>query len=167
MVRIKKVKGIMSGKVISVKANDSVLEAIKVLRDNRVSGVPVVDEKNNLCGVMSGTDILKLVGHLIDYHPFLIPFFRILEDRPEDLRDIVKEASRREVREIMSEPAITIEENASVYSAATLMFKRDINRLPVVDKKGSLVGVITRKDLLQAFKDIGGSDTKLGKWAGD
>lgn len=162
MIKIKKVKEIMSSNVISVKTTDSVLDAIKTLRDNQISGVPVIDENNNLKGVMSGTDILRLVGHLIEYHPFLIPFFKILEESPEDLKKIVKEASTRKVEEIMSEPAITIKENVSVYNAATLMFKKDVNRLPVVDENGSLVGVITRKDLLQAFKDIGGGNELEG-----
>ncbi|OYT39531.1 MAG: CBS domain-containing protein [Candidatus Altiarchaeales archaeon ex4484_43] len=145
----------MSKDVISVRTTDAVLDAIKVLKENEISGAPVIDEKNDLRGVISGTDVLGLIGHLIDYHPFLIPFLDILEKHPDELTNIVKNASKKRVEEIMSEPAIVVDENASIYRAASLMWKRDINRLPVVDNDGTLVGIITRKDLLRAFKELG------------
>jgi len=145
----------MSKDVISVRTKDVVLDAIKVLKENQISGAPVIDENNDLKGVISGTDVLKLVGHLIDYHPFLIPFLEILEKHPDDLANVVKDASKKRVEGIMSEPPIVVDENASIYRAASLMWKRDINRLPVVDNDGTLVGIITRKDLLRAFKELG------------
>jgi len=145
----------MSRDVIYVRTTDVVLDAIKVLKENGISGAPVIDEENNLRGVISGTDVLRLIGHLIDYHPFLIPFLDILEKHPDDLTNIVKDASKKRVKEIMSEPAIVVDENASIYRAASLMWKNDINRLPVVDNDGTLVGIITRKDILGVFKELG------------
>ncbi|HDH41151.1 MAG TPA: CBS domain-containing protein [Candidatus Altiarchaeales archaeon] len=145
----------MSRDVIYVRTTDVVLDAIKVLKENGISGAPVIDEENNLRGVISGTDVLRLIGHLIDYHPFLIPFLDILEKNPDDLTNIVKDASKKRVKEIMSEPAIVVDENASIYRAASLMWKNDINRLPVVDNDGTLVGIITRKDILGVFKELG------------
>ncbi|RLI90856.1 MAG: CBS domain-containing protein [Candidatus Altiarchaeales archaeon] len=145
----------MSRDVISVRTTDAVLDAIKVLKENEISGAPVIDEENNLRGVVSGTDVLRLIEHLIDYHPFLIPFLDILEKYPDDLTNIVKDASKKRVKEIMSEPAIVVDENASIYRAASLMWKNDINRLPVVDNDGTLVGIITRKDILRVFKELG------------
>jgi CBS domain-containing protein len=153
--KIKKVREIMSGEVISVRTSDFVLDAIRVLKENKISGAPVLDENNNIVGVLSGTDILTLVGHLIEYHPFLVPFLEILEKHPDDLKDVVKDVSNKKVEAVMSEPALVVNENASIYRAASLMWKKDINRLPVVDDGGSLVGIVTRKDLLRAFKEIG------------
>ncbi len=145
----------MSRDVVSVKTTDAVLDAIRVLKDNQISGAPVVDEENNLRGVVSGTDVLGIVDHLIEYHPFIVPFLEIIEKHSDDLETIVKDASKKKVGEIMSEPAIVVDENASIYWAASLMWKRDVNRLPVVDSDKNLVGIITRKDLLRAFKELG------------
>lgn len=137
----------MSGDVISVRTTDALIDAIRTLSKNHISGAPVLDETNNLKGVISEADILKL----IEYQPSLIPFLELLEDNPDDITDAIRIASKKRVDEIMSKPAIVVNENRSASDAASLMWSKKINRLPVLDNKNNLVGIITRADLLKAF----------------
>ena len=142
----------MTKDVACVNAEDFVLKAIDLLKEKKISGLPVVDKEKHVLGVFSGTDVIKLIGDLTENHPFLIPFFELLENKPQNLNKLYARAGNKKIKEIMSKPAIKIDENATLENAATLMWKKDINRLPVVDKDGILTGIITRRDLLATFK---------------
>lgn len=145
-IETKKVKDIMTEEVISVKENDSVLDAIRTLKKNKISGAPVLDEEGKLAGIISEGDILNL----IEYHPFLEPFLELLEDNPDDIKETLHMARKRKVSEVMTKKVITISPDDSVSKAAKIMWEKKINRLPVVEEK-KIVGIITRADILKAF----------------
>lgn len=146
---VKRVSDYMSKGVVSIGVGDTVLDAVKVLRDNNVAGAPVLDDEGNLVGVFSESDVLKL----IESHPFITPFLELLEDNPDDVRDAMRIASEKTVGEVMSKHPVTVRQDDSLSEAAALMWGKNINRLPVVDDNGSLVGIIARADLLKAFVD--------------
>lgn len=137
----------MSRDVISVKTTDTLMEVVKLMRDNHISGVPVLDEGNKLRGVISESDILKLV----EYKPFLVPFLELLEKHPGDMQDIVRTASKRKVVDVMSQPPIAVNPDTLISESALLMWNKKLNRLPVVDRNGNLLGIVTRADLLKIF----------------
>jgi CBS domain-containing protein len=139
----------MSKKVVFVRANDTVSDAIKILRKAHVSGAPVINNEGNLVGIISESDVLRLM----EYHPFLEPFFELLEENSDEIRETLKVASKKKVHELMSKKPITISPDTEVAHAAAIMWERNINRLPVVDEKdeGKVVGIITRADILKAF----------------
>ena len=139
----------MSRNVISVRTTDTLTKAIKTLRENHISGAPVLDENNDLKGVISESDILKMIEH----KPFLVPFLELLEEHPDDILDAARIASKEKVGNIMSKPPITVNPSTSVSEAAMLMWNKKVNRLPVVDKKGNMIGIIARADLLKAFEE--------------
>ena len=58
------------------------------------------------------------------------------------------------VSEVMSKPVITINSDTSTKDAVALMEQKDIRRMPIVDNKGQMVGIITSKDILKAFMKI-------------
>ena len=119
-------------------------EVARLLVERRVSGVPVVDDDGTVVGVVSEGDILvkerdrqspaSLLGHLLEW------------DEGNRLR---REA--RDAADAMTGPAVTIRPSRSVSEAASLMLDRSVNRLPVVDQHGKLVGIVTRADLVRAF----------------
>ncbi len=137
----------MSRDVISVKTTDTLMEVVKLMRDNHISGVPVLDESNKLRGIISESDILKLV----EYKPFLVPFLELLEKHPGDMQDIVRTASKRKVVDVMSQPPIAVSPDTLISESALLMWNKKLNRLPVVDRNGNLLGIVTRADLLKIF----------------
>jgi CBS domain-containing protein len=116
------VEELMQRDVATVSPGASLKDAARLLVENHVSGLPVVDEARDVLGVLSETDI------------------------------VAAEAGGRQtlVGEAMTTPAVTIEADRPVIDAAKLMVGRTVNRLPVVTD-GKLVGIITRADLVRAF----------------
>lgn len=111
------------GEVIQVRSTDSVLSAVKLLAERRIGCVPVVDD-GQVVGIFSERD---LVYHVAGEGPSAL-------DRP--------------VSDVMTAPAITIDDQTPVMSGLSLMTKRRIRHLPVV-VEGELVGLISIGDLVK------------------
>jgi CBS domain-containing protein len=144
MTMAKTAKDIMSKEVIYVQEDDGVLSTIKTLKKNRISGVPVLDENNSLSGIISESDILKL----IESESVLFPLFEMIEN-PERLESITKIMAQKKVKDVMSKPLVFVYPDTPISEIVSMMWSKDINRVPVVDEKGSLVGIIARADLLK------------------
>jgi CBS domain-containing protein len=111
----------------------------------RISGMPVVDDDGRVLGIISETDILpKETGERKGggWAQWLIA--------PSDPW-VAARLDAVQVCDAMSTPAVTIAPDRPLAEAATLMLDRDVNRLPVVDADGMLVGLISRGDLVRAF----------------
>jgi CBS domain-containing protein len=121
---------IMTRTVISVTPSTPLKDVAHLLLDHGISGVPVVDDDGTVLGVVSETDILEKERA------------RIHDDWKHDARDAA---------DAMTSPALTIRPRRAVSEAAALMLDRSVNRLPVVDQQGKLVGIVTRADLVRAF----------------
>jgi CBS domain-containing protein len=139
-----KVKELMNEEVVAVEPETTLKDVASLLVEHRISGVPVVDAERKVLGVVSEADIVvkeqgaKPESRILDW---LLGggFFE-----PERL-------SARTVEQAMSSPAITIGAGKEVFQAARLMTEHGVKRLPVVDDKGALIGIVTRSDLVKAF----------------
>jgi len=139
-----KVTDIMTRAVVTVAPETLLKDVARVLVAKRISGVPVVDEDGTVVGVVSEEDILikereghgpaSLLGHLLDW------------DEAERMKHAARTAA-----DAMTSPAVTIRRTRPVHEAAGKMLDRGVNRLPVVDHHGRLVGIVTRADLVRAF----------------
>lgn len=138
-----RVQDVMTGEVISVRKYESIMGVAKVLSENNISGLPVVDKENKVIGIITQADILSIVG-MRKEHTFKDLLRHMLgEPLPErKIGDIVAD--------IMAAPAVTIKPHANIAEAAQMMEEKRIRRLPVVDDKGILVGIISRADILKA-----------------
>ena len=141
-----KVRDVMTAGVRTVTPGMPLKEAAQVLVEGRISGVPVVDADGAVLGVLSEGDVLfkertpderpgAILAWLFDPLPYA-------ESR---------KFGARVVGEAMTSPAVTIGPERSVSTAAAMMLDRGVNRLPVVDRAGRLVGIVTRADLVRAF----------------
>jgi CBS domain-containing protein len=138
------VKNVMTKRVVTVGPRTLLKDVARLLVSKRVSGLPVVDEDGSVLGVVSEGDILvkergrpgrgSLLDHLLEV------------DGQQPLKH-----SARDAADAMTSPAITIRPERPIAEAAGLMLDRCVNRLPVVDHKGKLVGIVTRADLVRAF----------------
>lgn len=137
------VQDVMTSEVISVRKYESIMGVAKVLSENNISGLPVVDKENKVIGIITQADILSIVG-MRKEHTFKDLLRHMLgEPLPErKIGDIVAD--------IMAAPAVTIKPHANIAEAAQMMEEKRIRRLPVVDDKGMLVGIISRADILKA-----------------
>ena len=147
----------MTRDVISVKPDDTLENLLDVLAKNNISGCPVVSRKN-VVGVISQTDILKL----IDVHSkiqtpesglFPLILAAIKSEQYDRLKETLKDILNLKVKDFMSKTVVAINADEDIYRAARLMNKNDINRLPVLDGK-RLVGIIAREDIIKALEKL-------------
>ena len=136
---------IMSTEVVTVSPGTSLKDVAHLLVAHTISGVPVVDDAGGVLGVVSETDlIIKERGVPRDHGG---PLAWLVD--PIDLGERVK-LEARVAGQAMTAPAVTITPQRPISAAAERMLERRINRLPVVSD-GTLVGIVTRADLVRAF----------------
>jgi CBS domain-containing protein len=140
-----RVKDLMTTDVLTVRVTTQLKDAARLLAEHRISGLPVVDDDGRVLGVLSEGDILYKETGMKDRPGF---FERLLSVPATGFE--LKLAART-VGEAMSAPAVTIGPTRPVTVAATTMIDEGVNRLPVVDDQGRLVGIVTRADLVRAF----------------
>jgi CBS-domain-containing membrane protein len=136
------VGGIMTRKIITVKRDADFHEAAKLISDNKISGLPVIDDEYHVMGIVTETDILAVTG-MKRGHTFA-DILRHMLGEPLPMRK-----SGNKVEDIMTSPAITITPEAQMSEAARIMDARRIKRLPVVDNGNKLIGIISMKDIVK------------------
>lgn len=140
-------KDIMSKDVITVRENTDIKEIISLLLEHRISAVAVVDEKNNLLGVVSEGDLLykKRLPTSIDWVQTYGGYYYV---RPEQLLEEHRKMEGSTAKEIMTPVPICVNEDTPVSEIATLMLKRGIKRVFIL-RGDKLVGVVSRGDILK------------------
>ncbi len=139
------VNDVMTRDVIAIAKSADINEAARLLSENRISGMPVVDKENMVLGVISEADILSLAG-MKEGHTFKDIMRHILgEPLPERRKGNI-------VGDIMSSPAITTRPDADIRDVAKILDDKRIKRLPVVDGRNRLIGIISRADIVRAMR---------------
>ena len=145
---------VMSRRPITIGAEATLLDALVLMRGQKITGLPVLDDAGTVVGVLSERDVaraLAMKGSLPEATGlFDLLIFGVSTERSQDLVDFHRVLEETHVRDSMSTPPITISWDASLELAADLMRKNEINRIPVL-KGGRLVGIITRDDLVRAL----------------
>lgn len=130
-------------RLVTVTVDTTLKQVADLMLEHRVSGLPVVDVDGRVLGVISEADVVSGETGGTGGHG-MIARARAVAD-PEAL------AIPRTAGEAMSSPAVTILADETVMEAAHRIAERDVNRLPVVDEDGRLVGIIARADVVRAF----------------
>jgi CBS domain-containing protein len=151
-----KVKELMTTEVIAFKPDDKIPHVAEVLRANRISGAPVIDDQRRVIGVISEADIMRLTATVpfpdIDpLNPFPVFSLSSYMKKVKKIPDEIATLFDGYVKDVMSKKPITISPEDSVSDAARIMHKNDFNRIPVVDDEGKLVGIIARGDVIGVF----------------
>jgi CBS domain-containing protein len=137
--------------VVTVRADDSIYTAIRLMLKKRISGLPVVDvgplETRKLIGMVTEGDFLRrretrTLGHLPSWLEFLAGPGKLAEDYVR--------ASSHKIGDIMSAPVVTVTEETPVEEIVEILEQRHIKRLPVV-RGETLVGIVTRANMLRAL----------------
>jgi CBS domain-containing protein len=150
------IKDVMSVDVITIGENENLIQLIAKFREHNFHALPVIDDKNNILGVVTPEDIMKV---FLPHNPVLETLLKsthlydaeeedILEmDLPEELGNTVK------VSDIMDVNVVTIEDSETIADVRKQMKLHNIQRVPVTRNK-ELVGFITLFDIIIAlFKE--------------
>jgi predicted transcriptional regulator len=147
----KTVADVMSRDPIAVKPQTPIKEAIKILADQCISGLPVVDDAGKLVGVISETDLLWQETGVEP--PLYITFLDsvILLENPARHEQELHKALGQTVGEVMSSDPITVKPDQPLRQAAKLMQEKSIRRLAVSDDGGKVIGILTTGDIVRAM----------------
>jgi CBS domain-containing protein len=138
------VREAMTDTVVAVREGSPYEEILEVLIRFEVSAVPVLDVGQHVLGVVSEADLLPKVEFADDASQS--PLFERRRHRDARAKAVGDLAA-----DLMTAPAITTRPDASIVEAARLMDTEHVKRLPVVDRDGRLIGIVTRRDLLNAY----------------
>jgi CBS domain-containing protein len=143
-----KVKDIMTKEVISVKKKTSLKEAAGILAKMRIHGMPVVDDKEKVIGVITESDFFTKDSSNI----FLPTFLDFINKEKADLNENDDSSDldqKSEVEDIMTSECETVPPELSL-DDLILMFKtKNYNSFPVVDERNVLVGIVTIMDVIR------------------
>lgn len=140
------VLNIMTPIVIAVPSSASIQDAINLMLKHQISGLPVVDQKQNLVGIVSESDFLHRgeIGTQRKRNRWLGLLLTSGKTADEYIH-----AYSRKVADVMTRDPVTVRETTQLDKVAQLMEQHNIKRLPVVREK-KLVGMVTRANLIRA-----------------
>ncbi|ATL32236.1 CBS domain-containing protein [Streptomyces formicae] len=144
-----KIGSVMTSEVVSARYGTPFKEVARLLDTHRISGLPVIDADDKVIGVVSETDLL--VREAEAPAPEQPPRrFRLRRKHPVARKDRSK-ATARTAGQLMSRPPVCVHSGKSIAEGARRMAQHRVERLPVIDDEDRLVGIVTRRDLLQVF----------------
>lgn len=146
----KTVADVMSRDPITVRLETPLKEAIQILAERRISGLPVVDEDGKLVGIISETDLMwQETGVTPPAYIMFLDSVIYLENPARYDRDLHK-ALGQKVEEVMTKEHLSITyPDKPLREAAQLMHEKNVRRLPVLDSEDRVVGIITRGDIIR------------------
>jgi CBS domain-containing protein len=136
------VKDVMSTHVFAVRQDATYKEMAARLREQRVSAFPVLDGDNKVIGVVSEADLLTKEALAAE----LPGAFHAMMHHREQAK-----AAALTAADLMTKPAVTIRPDEMVSRAARLMYSRRVKRLPVIAEDGTLIGIVSRADVLSVY----------------
>ena len=138
---------VMVTNVITVRPDATVQDIAKTLLANRISAVPVIDEADNLVGIVSEADLIHRVEVGTDQRPSW--WVEFLAGKQALAQEFVKSHGRRAI-DVMTRKVITVSADMPLSELAGLLEKRGIKRVPVMDN-GKIIGIVSRADLVRAL----------------
>ena len=150
----KTAKDIMTKRVIAVKDNETIKHLFKLMDESGILGVPVVDDKRHVVGVVTESDLIKHFTTLKTPRSVNLLGGIVYLDNIQDFNEQLKDHCAEYVKDIMMTPAITVKESTKLLAVINLMSEKQITRVPVVNGKKQLVGIITRTDVVHQLAKI-------------
>jgi CBS domain-containing protein len=139
------VRDVMTTDVVAVDRITPYKDIVRALAENKISAVPVLTMGRQLAGVVSEADLLAVEDEAARRSRASarhLPWRR----RPERAHTL-----RLKAEDLMTKPAVTINPDAPIPRAAQVMHAHHVKRLPVVSPGGTLIGIVSRRDLLSVF----------------
>ncbi|MDB9496119.1 CBS domain-containing protein [Spirulina major CS-329] len=147
----KTVAEFMTPTPITVTPQTSLREAIQLLAEKQISGLPVVDDAGMLVGVLSDADLMwQETG--ADPPPYIMFLDSVIFlQNPARYEQELHKSLGQTVGEVMTKKPITAQPDQSLRDAARIMHEKHVRRLPVVDANGQIVGILSHGDIIRAM----------------
>lgn len=138
--------------LLVAKTTTTVDEALEILVQNRITGLPVVDETGKLIGVVSDFDLLALdtISGNRTSDSSLFPEAGNTWKAFKEIQKLISKTHGKTVGDVMTPSPLIVQETSNLEDAARLLLDTQKRRLPVVDGNGKLVGLLTRGNVIKA-----------------
>ena len=145
-----KVKDIMTTEIITVSPETEIVKATKLLLENRINGVPVLDETGRLVGILCQSDLIAQQQKLPipSFFTLLDGLIPLISEKQLDKQ--VRKIAAVTVAEAMTPNPVTVQPDTNIDEVAALMVDRNFHTIPVVDG-GELVGIVGKEDILRTL----------------
>ncbi len=145
-----KAKDIMNTDIISVNPDTDIAKAVRILLDNHINGIPVLDNDGNIVGILCQSDLIfqqeKMpVPPILTILDSIIPLFS-----SKKMKESMEKISAATVGQAMVKDPVTINSETPVSEIAGLMVEKGFHTIPVVDDN-RLVGIIGKEDILRTL----------------
>lgn len=141
---------IMTTEVITVKRDTSLKTLARILYENHINGVPVVDDEGKLIGIICESDLIRKNKKM--HIPTVITLFDAVFtlERPRKIEEELRRISAATVEDLYTREVVTVDEKTPIEEIATLMTEKKAYTLPVMDGD-RLVGIIGKADLIRTL----------------
>ncbi|MGE0085358.1 MAG: CBS and ACT domain-containing protein [Desulfococcaceae bacterium] len=138
------VKNWMNKKVVTVDVNDSMQNAISLIKENNIRMLPVL-EKGKLVGIITDRDLKKASAS---------------DATTLEIHELMYLLAKIKIRQIMTKNPVTVQPDFTLEETAEILLGKKISGVPVVSPEGSVVGAITQSDIFRAFISLSGFGEK-------
>jgi acetoin utilization protein AcuB len=138
------VKRWMSKQVITIDANDSMSDAMDLLKEHDINMLPVM-EKGRLVGIVTDRDLKRASAS---------------DATSLDIHELLYLISKIKIKDIMTKNPITVPEDYTIEETAEVLLKHKISGVPVIDHHGDIVGTITQNDIFRIIISLTGVERK-------
>lgn len=142
------VKDIMNREVITINENDTVEKCANLINSHNLSGLPVLDNEGKVTGIVTEGDLIRRAANIKPPEFYGLLGGIIYLESPKKFMDKLKNSMSYIVKDVMTKDVTSIDPNKEIEDAATILVRGKFKRLPVIDKQGNLVGIISRKDIM-------------------
>ncbi|MFZ4675179.1 MAG: CBS domain-containing protein [Nodosilinea sp.] len=143
------VADVMTPNPISVTPDTVLKDAIQLMADNHIGGLPVINADSDLVGILSESDLMwQTTGVDVPAYIMLLDSVIYLKN-PAQYNQELHKALGQSVKDVMTDRVVTIAPDKSLRDAAHLMHDKKVRRLPVVDSQKQVVGILTRGDIVR------------------
>lgn len=143
-------KDIMTTELITVSPETEIVQATKILLEKRINGLPVVDEKGNLVGLICQSDLVAQQKKVALPSLFTLLDGLIPLSAPKNFEQEIRKITATTVAQAMVPDPVTVTSETTLEDIATLMVEKKYHTLPVLEE-GKLVGVIGKEDVLRTI----------------
>jgi CBS domain-containing protein len=144
----KQVKDVMSRDVVTIDTEGTVHDALRLMAENHVSALPIVNRRSQCVGLVSTIDLVDLARGLDE----------VLESHSDAsdggnwlVGQLLDEFGHENITSVMADRPTTVPPTATLVRAAQMMLQAHVHRLPVVNGSKQLVGIISTMDIVEAF----------------
>jgi len=145
LTRSVKVSEVMTKDVAAVSGDTPLEDVAAIMAARKVSGVPVIDGDGKVIGVVSEKDLLSVMGG-----GAAATIMEVIAQCLKGRSCLAVPVREKVATDIMSSPAVTVKEETPVMEVAGLFTQRGVNRVPVVDANGRMVGIVSRGDVVRS-----------------